>query len=292
MQGSGAMNLTIGDLARRTGLSPAVLRTWESRHGFPRPGRLDSGHRRYSESDVQLIRSVLRRRDAGVRLETAIAEALGVPRAPVHSVYAELNRHHSRLQPHRLRKSTLLALTWAIEDECCARAQRATLFGGFQEERFYRLARARWDELSRTARSTMVLADFGSPAEPGERPQRVPLPPDSPLRREWVVVCDAPDLPAVLAAWELPGQTAVADRDRIFESVWTIDPVPVRHAARVCAHVASSAGVPGAAELLEELADEPVPLPADPAQVSSLFGRVVAYVDAGVPRRSASSLVE
>src|SRR6188472_2980729 len=65
--------LTIGDLAERTGLAPATLRVWESRHGFPRPVRLESGHRRYDERDVDLVRQVLRRRDGGSRLEVAIA---------------------------------------------------------------------------------------------------------------------------------------------------------------------------------------------------------------------------
>src|SRR4051794_2086288 len=86
--------LTIGDLAQRTGLTPAVLRMWETRHRFPEPRRLGSGHRRYSESDVQLVAQVLRRKDAGVRLEVAIAEAVGnkAPAAP--SVFAELRRLH------------------------------------------------------------------------------------------------------------------------------------------------------------------------------------------------------
>ena len=66
-------SLTIGDLAQRTGVAPATLRVWESRHGFPRPSRRDSGHRRYDEHDVELVTQVLRRRDSGMRLEVAIA---------------------------------------------------------------------------------------------------------------------------------------------------------------------------------------------------------------------------
>lgn len=274
-----APGLTIGDLAGRTGLTPAVLRTWEARHGFPKPQRLESGHRRYCEADVVLIKGVLRRRDSGTRLEVAIAEATGAFRPPLQSVYAELRRSHPRLEPHRLRKSTLLALTWAIEDECCARAQRATLFGAFQEEQYYRRARSRWNELARVAHSAMAMADFTSGPRDDERAVRVQLAEDSPMRREWVVVCDAPDLPAVLAAWELPGQESVPDGERLFESVWTIDPHAVRQAARVCAHVAEASGTPGATALIEELSGEPAPLSADPADAASLFGRVVAYVD-------------
>ena len=46
-------SLTIGQLAEACGIAPATLRMWESRHGFPEPQRLDSGHRRYGEQDVE-----------------------------------------------------------------------------------------------------------------------------------------------------------------------------------------------------------------------------------------------
>jgi DNA-binding transcriptional MerR regulator len=281
-QEPGTPDLTIGDLARRTGVTPAVLRTWESRHGFPHPQRLESGHRRYAESDVALIERVLRRRDAGIRLEVAIAEAAASRAPQTPSVFAELRRRHPHLAPHRLRKSTLLALSWALEDECCARAQRPVLFGAFQRESFYTSAEPRWTELARVARATFVMADFpagrgGDPRRPG--PTRVPLAGDAPMRREWSVVCDAPDLPAALAAWELPGQSAVRDRDRIFESVWTLDPRAVRDAARVCAGVAHEAGAAGAAPVLHALADDPPATATDIVAATTMFGRMVAYVD-------------
>jgi len=273
-------DLTIGDLARETGLTPAVLRMWETRHGFPTPKRLASGHRRYNDEHVALVRQVLRRRDAGIRLDVAIAEALGSTMTGTGSVYAETRRRHPRLAPYRLRKSTLLALSWALEDEFCARAERPVLFGSFQHERFFELAAPRWRELSRVARSSMVFGDFSSPTEPGsEPPTRVHLGADAPMRREWSVVCDAPDLSACLTAWELPGQVGVPDRDRVFESLWTVDPVAVRDAARVCAQVAQAAGVAEAQVLLYDLADAPPTTVTDIAGASALLNRVVAYVD-------------
>ena len=278
-QGPRSTDLTIGELARRTGVTPAVLRTWESRHGFPRPHRLDSGHRRYAEFDVTLIERVLRRRDAGVRLDVAIAEAAASQEPGTPSVFAELRRLHPHLAPHRLRKSTLLALSWALEDECCARAQRPTLFGAFQTASFYAAAEPRWRELARVARATFVLADFprGSAAGPG--PILVPLAPDAPMRREWAIVSDAADLSVALAAWELPGQDAVPDQDRAFEALWTLDPHAVRDAARVCARVAHDAGAVAAGGLLiAALADDPAAM-TDVAAATSLFNRVVAYVD-------------
>lgn len=276
--------LTIGDLAARTGVATATLRMWETRHGFPTPSRLDSGHRRYDERDVDLVREVQRRRASGTRLEVAIAsvrlrEAAHDSGPGVPSVFAALRRLHPQLQPRRLRKSTLLALSWAIEDECLARAGRARVFGAFQQERFYRAAQERWRELARVARSTVVLADLTREPDPVPGTTFVHLPPDAPMRREWAVVCDAADHPAVLTAWELPGQSAVADRDRLFESVWTVEPGAVRDAARTCAQVAQQQGHPEGAALLYELADEPPAAPVELLQATSLLNRVVAYVD-------------
>ncbi len=273
-------NLTIGDLAQRTGLTPAVLRMWETRHGFPAPHRLPSGHRRYSEQQVGLVSQVLRRRDAGIRLDIAIAEALAtvVPGAP--SVFAVLRKRHPGLLPHRLRKSTLLALSWALEDECCARAESPVLFGSFQTEAFFVPSIPRWNELARVARSTMVFADFDELLdEGGATPIRVPLGADAPMRREWSVVCDAVEHSACLSAWELPGQTDVPDRHRIFEAVWTVDPRAVRDAARACARVAAANGAERATPLIYELTEDPVLQVTDPATTTALFNRIVAYVD-------------
>ena len=276
--------LTIGDLAERTGLTPATLRMWESRHGFPRPERRDSGHRRYSERDVELVLRVIRRRDAGARLEVAIAE-LSVAQAAVQeppgspSVFATLRRDHPALEPRRLKKATLIALSWAIEDECCARAERPMIFGSFQQHRFFRASQERWTELARIARSTTVFADFADAPESVGDMMLVHLPERAPMRREWVVVCDAPDYPAMLTAWELPGQSTVADRQRLFEAIWTVEPAAVRDAARACAQAALQLGHQAAAPLLYELAENPPAPPVELLKATSLLNRVVAYID-------------
>jgi len=276
-------DLTIGELAARTGLKPATLRMWESRHDFPRAARRDSGHRRYSEQDVELVQQVLRRRDAGMRLEVAIAEVglaqsvmADTPGMP--SVYAALRHRYPRLQPQRLTKATLIALSWAIEDECCARAERPIIFGGFEKERYFRASEERWTELARIARSTIAFAEF-APSGESSSVTLLHLPEDSPMRREWTVVCDAPDYPALLTAWELPGQSAVPDRRRLFEAIWTVEPQVVRDGARACAQVALQLGYEDAAPLLYELAENPPPPPVELQNATSLLNRVVAYVD-------------
>ncbi len=274
-----AQPLTISDLARRTGVSAATLRAWETRHGFPAPTRRASGHRRYDERDVALVKEVVRRRDAGVHLETAIAAASSRRSdvaASTTSVFAELRRSHPHLAPQRLRKATVLGLSWAMEDECCARAQSPRLYGAFQSARYFEQSRARWEELARTARSATVFADFGS-SSVGDRLAMAHLPHDAPMLREWSVVCDADDHTAVLAAWELPGQHGVADRDRVFECVWSLEPRAVRDAARVCAQLA--AVLSGSSEAWHEL-DAPAPEASDDLRAATtLLERLVFYVD-------------
>ena len=270
--------MTIGELARRTGVNVGTLRMWETRHGFPQVVRLPSGHRRYDERTVQLVQQVQRRRDAGSRLEAAISAVVAKPDIPPSSVYAELVRSQPGLVPQRLRKSTLLALTWALEDECCARAENPWLFGAFQEERYYRQAERRWRDLGRTARGTWAMAQFSEPTahSPGA-PTEVDLPPSSPMTREWSLVCLAHDLPAALAAWELPGQD-VPDGDRLFESIWTLDPVAVRDAARCAARLVSFLGHD--TDDVLAAADDPRPPDAvELEQATALFNRVLAYVD-------------
>jgi DNA-binding transcriptional MerR regulator len=255
-----AADLTIGDLARRTGLTPAVIRMWESRHGFPDPRRLRSGHRRYAESDVDVILQILRRKEAGVRLDAAMAE-VGENRALTSpSIFAELKRRHPLLAVQRLRKSTLIGLSRAIEDECCATADRPVLFGAFQRSDRYAPSAARWTELSRVARSTIVFADHDD---------ALPLAPGGPTMIHL----------ACLSAWELPGQTALRDRDRLFEALWTVDPLAVRDAARVAARVAADAGDPTALILTRELADPPSRRETNANAANSLFNRAIGYVD-------------
>lgn len=57
--------LSIGELARRTGVREETLRVWERRYGLPRPARTSGGHRRYPESDVALVREMRRLIAAG-----------------------------------------------------------------------------------------------------------------------------------------------------------------------------------------------------------------------------------
>jgi DICT domain-containing protein len=275
--------LSIGELASRTGLTPEVLRTWEARHGFPVPERAASGHRWYRESDVDLVQRVVHRQRAGVRLEAAIREVTSSATPPTLSVFAMLRGNHSHLAPQRLRKPILLGLSRAIEDEYLASAEPGVVCASFQRERFYNSSRARWSELARRSRWSIVFADFPDlrDLEP-EEPAQVPLSGEAPMRREWAVITETSRLGTCLAGWETPGQDDVPDRHRTFEVVWTIDPRATRQALRTCAEVANAAGLAQALELLRELDERPVVAQTDPMRASALFNRAIGYVDRAI----------
>src|ERR1700760_4281152 len=130
----------IGEVVTRTGVAEATLRMWERRYGFPTPERLASGHRRYSEHEIELVRAVGAKRGAGLSLPAAIDQARSEGSQPATSVYAALRGRRPDLEPRVLLKPMMLALSHAIEDEALARAERMMAFGSFQRERFYRQA--------------------------------------------------------------------------------------------------------------------------------------------------------
>jgi DNA-binding transcriptional MerR regulator/methylmalonyl-CoA mutase cobalamin-binding subunit len=61
---------------RETGLSKDVLRMWERRYGFPKPGRDGHGERQYTPAEVAKLRAVKRLMDAGVRPGKVIHQSL------------------------------------------------------------------------------------------------------------------------------------------------------------------------------------------------------------------------
>jgi len=59
--------LNISAVERETGLSKDVLRMWERRYGFPKPGRDDNGERQYTPGDIGKLRAMKRLMDVGLR---------------------------------------------------------------------------------------------------------------------------------------------------------------------------------------------------------------------------------
>ena len=68
--------LRIGELARRTGASPAALRAWEQRYGITEPQRSPGGTRLYSERDEKRIHTMQAHMADGLSAAQAAREAL------------------------------------------------------------------------------------------------------------------------------------------------------------------------------------------------------------------------
>jgi DNA-binding transcriptional MerR regulator len=267
-------DLTIADVAAKTGVSVAALRAWERRYGFPRPIRLPTGHRRYSDRDVAAIRRVLAERAGGRSVDAAVAVASAAESVVDETVFAGLRRRRPELVPRVLSRRAMLAVSRAIEDECSAHGERAHLVAAFQRAGLYRTARRnRWAGLSRSAASTTVFADFTRSRISAAGVREIAIPSGAPQEREWAVVCDGPRVAAVLAGWERSGGT--------FEAVWTVEPGAVREASQVARSLALRHA---------PAVDLPAPPPGqaragDPAidQAVAVTNRVVAYLD-GSPR--------
>ena len=214
-------------MADRTGLSVSTLRAWERRHAFPVPLRQAGGHRRYTGRDVDDVLDVLRARDAGVRLDAAIAGTRARARASEGSFFAVLRRAAPDLAPVTLTPRVMLGVSRAIEDEVAVRGDGAVLLGSFQDRTAWRASRRRWRQVATRAELVAAFAVLKA-SRVADGVHEVAVEPSSPLAREWAVVCDAPGFAACLAAVERPSSGG----ERRFEALWTLVPDLVRQVAR------------------------------------------------------------
>ena len=89
----------IREVARLTGVNPVTLRAWERRYGLIVPTRTESGHRLYSMTDIERVRSILDWIERGVAVskigkilaKAAPLEALShiIPNDLVQADYAQ-----------------------------------------------------------------------------------------------------------------------------------------------------------------------------------------------------------
>ena len=59
-------------VVRETGLKPDTLRAWERRYGLPEPERTDSGHRLYSQRDIEILKWLMDRQQEGLSIGRAV----------------------------------------------------------------------------------------------------------------------------------------------------------------------------------------------------------------------------
>lgn len=270
-----AADLSIGEVARRTAISPSTLRMWEVRYGFPDPDRSGGHHRRYTEDDCRLILEVRRARAAGLSMEAAIARSRERVRQAEDSMFGGLLLRHPETEVVVLPEPFMLGLSRAIEELMSGRPG-GVLLGAFQREGAWVTARPRWDRIARDARAAAVFADFPT-AERTEGLWRIPVRPGSALAAEWSVVCDAPGFAGCLVGRELPGRPSARGRRR-FEAIWSLDPVVVRDAARIGASIASATSPDFGDAAAPRLRDEARPGRSSLVEATTFMNRVFAHL--------------
>ncbi|MFG2647867.1 MerR family transcriptional regulator [Streptomyces sp. NPDC048436] len=99
---SAGTGVTTGALARRLGVSPTTLRTWDRRYGLG-PARRETGHhRRWTERDIAMVEEMGRLTSAGVPPAEAAHEALkflGPEAAPAQASVPQPRRVRSTPTP-------------------------------------------------------------------------------------------------------------------------------------------------------------------------------------------------
>lgn len=77
MQTPKSSYLRIGELSRRTGVAPELLRAWERRYGLLRPARSSGGFRLYSEADERRVELMQAHLSSGLAAAEAARRAVG-----------------------------------------------------------------------------------------------------------------------------------------------------------------------------------------------------------------------
>lgn len=72
-------DLRIGELSRRVGVPPELLRAWEQRYGLLQPVRSAGGFRLYTTADENRVRSMRRHLESGISAAQAARLALAEP---------------------------------------------------------------------------------------------------------------------------------------------------------------------------------------------------------------------
>jgi MerR family transcriptional regulator, light-induced transcriptional regulator len=119
--------LRIGELSRRTGVAPELLRAWERRYGLLRPARSEGGFRLYSKADEQRVE----------RMRQHLREGLAAAEAARRSVEGVDDMSAAAADNGRPELDAgALQLRTALDDfdEAGAQAALDSLFGTFTIE--------------------------------------------------------------------------------------------------------------------------------------------------------------
>jgi DICT domain-containing protein/signal transduction histidine kinase len=153
-----------------------------------------------------------------------------------NSLLEDLCRVLPDLQPQIYFKSSLTALSHAIEDLVLVATDQPLVIANFQQERFYRQEIPRYEKIALHTDQVYVLAapesDFGMVSVPYAT---IPFAPEDELAREWHLIVIGQLYSACLICREYasPINSASIDQARKFQGIWTFDPHVCIQAARL-----------------------------------------------------------
>lgn len=118
--------ITVGQAARRSGLTPKAVRLYENKGLLPVADRTESGYRTYSPRDVEVLRFIRRAKSLGLRLHE-IKEIIDLERGgtqPCDTVLALLGTHIREIDRTMADLRTLKKVLVRARDAAAASDQR------------------------------------------------------------------------------------------------------------------------------------------------------------------------
>lgn len=147
-----------------------------------------------------------------------------------NSVVTDLLTVFPQYRPQMYFKSSLTALSHAMEDQVLAGSEQPLIIASFQKERFYRQEAHRYQKIGRLSRHVYVLAapetDFSNVSDVYEK---IAFTPDDELTHEWHLVVIANNYANCLICREkthspkTQASEMAMDNSRRFEGIWTFD---------------------------------------------------------------------
>jgi len=145
------------------------------------------------------------------------------------SVLAELLQDQPQLRPQMYFKSSLTALSHAMEDQVLAGLDEPLIIASFQRERFYRQEAHRYRRIAEQTKQVYVLAapETSFTSGSGEY-ETVAFSPEDELSHEWHLIVIGQLYASCLVCREREGlpteiQVPFIDPSRRFEGIWTFD---------------------------------------------------------------------
>jgi DICT domain-containing protein/signal transduction histidine kinase len=141
------------------------------------------------------------------------------------SVLTELLGQHPTLRPHLYFKSSLTALSRAMEDLVLAGAEQPLVIATFQEERFYRQESHRYQRIATVSDRVYVMSVMETKPLPSNY-HLIPLKPDDQMGQEWNLVVIGSQSAACLICQERQGEwsnSAGLESSQRFDGIWTFD---------------------------------------------------------------------